>query len=85
MGLVEDAKRLADAGSYDDGGNGSLYEPSCIHCCGFPDDPHKPDCPWLAMPRIVRALEAAQALVDADSMAEEALARRALVAAMQGD
>jgi hypothetical protein len=35
------------------------------HCnfCGQ-DYEHASDCPWLAMPQIVAALEAAQALVD---------------------
>jgi hypothetical protein len=56
--LLEDARRLAEAGPYDDGGNGSYNEPSCIHCLAFPGDEHYDDCPWLAMPRIVAALEA---------------------------
>lgn len=65
MSLIDDARRLADAGSYDDGGNGSYNEPSCIHCHSWPEDQHEPTCPWLALPRIVAALEAAQALLKA--------------------
>jgi hypothetical protein len=30
--------------------------------------PHAPDCPWLALPAIVRALEAAERLVQSDRL-----------------
>jgi hypothetical protein len=40
---------------------------TCVFCVAeqeWADDfPHKPDCPWLAMPKIVAALEAAEAVL----------------------
>lgn len=65
MSLIEDAKRLARSGF-------TPWEDSCHLTCemcgedGAGEDgpfPHSPNCPWLAMPRIVAALEAAEALV----------------------
>lgn len=38
----------------------------CHWCYEFAlTDPHRPDCPWLAMPLIVKALEAAERVVEA--------------------
>ena len=67
MTLIEDARRIAAAGA-----------PMSAHAwCWFcharlvgyfdfvNEQPHRPDCPWLSLPRIVAALEAAQALVEA--------------------
>lgn len=61
--LVEAARRLIAGGvSSDD------YCQHCERCITFRltgdnrDEEHAPDCPWLAMPQIVAALEAAQAL-----------------------
>lgn len=66
MTLIEDAKRLADS---DITQEGTVW---CHFCRGMIEDPgsydpplpyseqHDADCPWLVMPRIVVALEAAE-------------------------
>lgn len=56
MSLIEDAKALICPRDIAE---------NCFYCgADVPDDPHKPDCCWQAtMPRIVTALEAAQAVV----------------------
>jgi hypothetical protein len=64
--IVEMAKRLADDGF-------TPWEDFCHLTCelcwsDFADDGsarHEDDCPWLAMPRIVAALEAAERIVAA--------------------
>ena len=56
MGLIEDAKRLSD-GYLDPMDRNDECE-----LCGLVIS-HADDCPWLAMPQIVKALEAAQAVV----------------------
>ncbi len=54
MSLVDDARRLEEA------------EPvnpltRCYWCEEFTlTEPHAPDCPWLSLPRILAALEAAE-------------------------
>lgn len=65
MSLLEDARRLAERGF-------TPWEDSChwtCESCGCHVETdeeastwtgHAPDCPWLAMPRIVAALEAAE-------------------------
>lgn len=64
MTLLEDARHLA------------ADDPECAnrlcHHCGSPGKPirgreiqHTPDCPWLSMPKIVAALEAAERLASA--------------------
>ncbi len=42
-------------------------EPGVVHCavCYAYLPTHAPDCPWLAMPQIVAALEAAEHLTEA--------------------
>ena len=57
--LIEDARRLAEAQPHHGGF-------ACPHC-GMPDgchsgfrDTHHDDCPWLSLPKIVRALELAE-------------------------
>ena len=53
MSLVEDAKKLAE--------DGWLYDGDCGGCDGTDDGyEHTLDCPWLSLPRIVIALEAAE-------------------------
>lgn len=59
MSLLEDARAISEsAPSSDD---------QCPHCSAYIGPvrggdygEHSPDCPWLAMPRIVAALEAAE-------------------------
>ena len=76
---------------------------ACWYCNGgWPadfsaEDPPKVSCPWLALPRIVAALEAAERLAEVfgsrpprfkamtDQDASEADALRALVAALRGE
>lgn len=64
MSLLDDARRLAKSGF-------TPWEDSCRLKCelcgadGAGEDgpfPHESDCPWLAMPQIVAALEAAEAV-----------------------
>lgn len=63
MSLLDDARRLAkieNAVAVDDGDAGH----GKYGCCGEADyRGHLRDCPWLAMPRIVAALEAAEELL----------------------
>ncbi len=60
MTLVEAALRLAtgEEPSVDSGtGSGGVY----VFCGGDSDERrHNPDCPWLALPQIVKALEMAE-------------------------
>lgn len=69
MSLLDDARRMADGTPCADSSGGE-YGEVCAFCDAAPHgigygrgpsepDPHKPDCPWLSMPRIVAALEAA--------------------------
>lgn len=63
MGLIEDAKAILKLGNPVVDGKCDLCEGSySLGPTGTPFS-HKPDCPWLAMPRIVAALEAAQAFL----------------------
>lgn len=59
--LLDAAKRLADVDPAESESG------QCIACGGYlyPPHGHAPDCPWLAMPKIVEALEAAGDLVEA--------------------
>lgn len=52
MGLLDDARQLTAVSPMNDG--------ICVYC-DMSD--HSPDCPWLALPRIVAALEAAERLL----------------------
>ena len=54
MSVLDDARRLVASGSapVDDQGD-------CWFCQAMTRD-HESDCPWLALPRIVAALEAAE-------------------------
>lgn len=52
MSLVDSARRLAGPGI-------GVY---CDACTGSPESDHFPDCPMLAMPRIVAVLEAVEAV-----------------------
>lgn len=61
MTLLEDARRLAEKNPHDAGW-------ACFSC-GMPNgrnsgfgDTHHTGCPWLALPKIVAALEAAEEL-----------------------
>ena len=65
MSLIEDAKRLEKSGF-------TPWEDSCHLTCELCGEdgageegpfPHAPTCPWLALPRIVAALEAAQRVI----------------------
>lgn len=91
MSLIEDARRLAAQ---------SVHEPyagdHCVFCAGRRNvDDHLPHCPWLSMPRIVAALEAAQAVVDRAFFREDGTyegrrigytdALEALVSALRGE
>ncbi len=66
MSLIDDARRISEAEAP------LMGDAWCWFCrarlVGFesvvPDQPHNQDCPWLSLPRIVAALEAAQSLVD---------------------
>lgn len=59
MSLLDEARRLAEQVDpiHVDSGH-------CFECEGW--DQHLNDCPWLAMPRIVAALEAAQRLLQSE-------------------
>lgn len=68
MTPLEAAKALAETKIF----NSSVRPSPCFACpfCAMPDgtssgfgEMHHPSCPWLAMPQIVAALEAAQAIV----------------------
>lgn len=68
MTLLDDARRLLDDRP-PRGGSSLKSHPRgrCYYCLGDYDqrEPHEPDCPWLSLPRIVAALEATGALLDA--------------------
>ena len=63
MTLLDDARRLAEEGFEP---RDTVHESGCTFCGpsgtyrGDGPWPHLPDCSWLAMPRIVAALEAAE-------------------------
>lgn len=60
MSLIEDARRIMHAGPPTYG------EWQCAICQidGRDRLTHNQDCPWLSLPRIVRALEAARDVLD---------------------
>lgn len=67
MSLLDDARQLLNIQPIEElPGEIGMY----CRCCGekIGESPefagHEPDCPWLAMPRIVAALEAADAALD---------------------
>ena len=67
MSLLDDARRLAGVWPTD------RYD-NCVFCYEIQrsDEPtHAPDCPWLAMPQIVAALEAAERLVESNELIVE--------------
>lgn len=68
MSLVDDVKRLAadDPVEADDEQG---YPAFCRLCLSY--KPHAPDCPWLAMPKIVAALEAAERVAAADPWVDD--------------
>lgn len=49
------------------------YQEVCVRCNHRLDQGHAPDCPWLAMPRIVAALEAAERLSAAWEMPKSSI------------
>jgi hypothetical protein len=55
---LEAAQKIAEKGpyTYDQGG---LW---CLFCDAESINPHASDCPWLMMPQIIAALEAAERL-----------------------
>lgn len=66
MSLLDDAKQINGVGPH-------LSEDAFCMLCHeqveafgtnpvFPAKPHKPNCPWLSMPRIVAVLEAVEVL-----------------------
>jgi hypothetical protein len=84
MSLVDDAKRLADTNPHEAGWQCPF--------CGMPNgrhsgfgDRHHADCPWLAMPRIVAALEAAERVIDGDYFDVPKADFDALATALRGE
>lgn len=57
MSLLDDARRLASDPPISD-------DAECVYCGVYHENGHISGCAWLAMPRIIEALEAAQAVVD---------------------
>jgi hypothetical protein len=87
VNLLDDTRRLRMARNEAE----DCYE--CGHY-GDIDDPHAADCPYLALPRIVAALEAAEALVEAATTGPNPVGGegplpfrewRAFVAALRGE
>lgn len=70
MSLLDDARRLADPYAVPEDGPGICW------WCGEPamwiGGGHAPDCPWLSMPRIVAALEAAEGIARISDRKHEA-------------
>src|SRR5215211_5102066 len=68
MSLLSDARRLLE--ELGDDGPRLMWElPSDMSECALCEVEargHKPDCPWLSMPRIVAALEAAERMAEID-------------------
>lgn len=69
MGLIEDARALAESDPTRD--DSSSSPGTCRYCGGETVGRlltmrvlHADTCPWLALPRIVAALEAAQQMLD---------------------
>lgn len=61
MSLLDDARRLTSNADWPFGPTpGGQMPEICMICNGYHD--HRPDCPWLAMPRILVVLEAAEKL-----------------------
>lgn len=59
MTLIEDARRLAQVDPwYENERAGTSF---CIACGAY--ESHRDNCPWLALPRIVQALEAGGRLI----------------------
>ncbi len=82
MSLLDDAKQIAEIENLDDQGY-CMYCPTTAH-----RELHVPDCPWLAMPKIVAALEAADRLIDRggdEDRAEWIALAEALDFPMQGE
>lgn len=80
MTLLADARAIAETPNLDDQGY-------CVYCPEIVAD-HSPGCPWLSMPQIVAALEAAERLVEHDPAfvyADDRPAYDALKAALRGD
>jgi hypothetical protein len=63
MSLLDDARELIGVDPFYDWADGaSDPEMVCIVCSRYRKYGHDPDCPWLALPKILLALEAAEAL-----------------------
>lgn len=62
MSLLDDARRLADDRPVRGGSALKSHPRGCCYYCGADGygEPHADDCSWLAMPRIVAALEAGE-------------------------
>lgn len=95
MSLLDEAKRLAMQSPFRNecvAGHTSKAPVTCLFCA-TPSFSHAPDCPWLAMPRIVAALEAAERVISTYDHPDNCDGTvpingpeyRALVAAMQGE
>lgn len=93
MSLLDDAKRLADESPTVAIESGDWRCAFCLVDSWSDQDHHASDCLWLAMPRIIAALEAADAFVNialsGDRLPQVRLAGResfaALAATMRGD
>jgi len=64
MSLLEDARKLLPIHPLEEEG-GARYCRVCGEAIGgYPEwDGHAPECPWLSMPKIIGALEAAERLI----------------------
>ena len=66
--LLDDARRLAAIDPFVNVWAHSSGEYECFACeapWSGEGKQHKPDCPWLALPRIIAALEAAESVSEA--------------------
>ncbi len=70
MTLLDDARQILKGGASGDD--------ECPHCHTYigmtvsgPNSPHRDDCPWLSMPKILAALEAAERIADLNPVNEE--------------
>lgn len=63
MSLIDDARRIEEIDpTYEDDGYVGLGRHVCVFCGTWAPD-HGGDCPWLSLPQIVAALEAAEKIV----------------------
>ena len=71
MTLLDAARRIASAGPPTYEGTFCLLCDERVNALGanpvvVPALPHKPDCPWLSLPKIVAILEALKAAEEGD-------------------